>query len=56
MKNVLYYFYLPEYALFKIANRSPGISMGCNGGTFAPPVLPMGTLPANDFTPQRITG
>ena len=27
--------------------------MGFNGGTFAPPVLPIGTVPTNDFTPPK---
>jgi hypothetical protein len=31
--------------------KSSGISMGLNGGTSAPPVLPTGIFPTKDFTP-----
>ena len=41
--------------LLIITARSSGISIGCNGGTFAPPVLPTGIFPTNDFTPQTTT-
>jgi hypothetical protein len=32
-------------------NKSSGISIGCSGGTLAPPVFPSGMFPTKDFTP-----
>ena len=42
-----------KFTLLKINCKSAGISIGFNGGTFAPPVLPMGTVPTNDLTPPK---
>ena len=36
-----------------IASKSCGISIGFNGGTLAPPVLPTGTVSTKDFTPPN---